>query len=125
MFRGSFNFSKLLHPLVMSLLLLITAQVNAEQVIENNTFDAFIQKAESLKDTNVGAAFSFITAQTEHVSSLSIENQLIYNKLLAELYVEQAQYQQSFNLATDALKLARRLSSPSITSSEILEGVSA
>ncbi|WP_303450929.1 tetratricopeptide repeat-containing diguanylate cyclase [Colwellia sp. 1_MG-2023] len=101
-------------------MLLITGQVKAWQAIENSTFDAFIQKAESLKDINVAQAFRFLEAQSQHLSSLSIENQLIYNKLLAELYVEQAQYQQGYNLASDALKLARGLTSPSITSSEIL-----
>jgi diguanylate cyclase len=120
LFRGTFNLSKLLHPLVLSVFLLISFQSIALQAIKNNTFDAFIKKAESLKDTNAADAFTFLDAQRNNISSLSIENQLIFYKLLAELYVEQAQYQKSINLATDALKLARRLSSPSITASELL-----
>ncbi|MDG1751002.1 MAG: diguanylate cyclase [Thalassotalea sp.] len=100
--------------------MLISCQSIAFQAIKNNTFDAFIKKAELLKDTHTADAFTFLYAQSNNISSLTIENQLIFNKLLAELYVEQAQYQKSINLATDALKLARKLSSPSITTSELL-----
>ncbi|WP_353518802.1 tetratricopeptide repeat-containing diguanylate cyclase [Thalassotalea sp. SU-HH00458] len=120
MVRDYFNLSKLLQSLVMIVLLLITRESTAWQVIENSTFDAFIEKAESLKDTNAAQAFNFLNKQSHDLSSLSIENQLIFNKLLTELYVEQAQYQQGIKLADEALTLARRLSSPSITTSELL-----
>jgi diguanylate cyclase (GGDEF)-like protein len=105
---------------VLSVLLSLSFQSIALPAIKNNTFDAFIKKAESLKDTNAADALFFLDAQRNNISSLSIENQLIFYKLLAELYVEQAQYQKSITLVTDALKLARKLSSPSITSSELL-----
>ena len=104
----------------MSVLLLIACKSMALQAIKDKSFDAYIKKAESLKDINAAQAFTFLDAQTKNISSLSIENQLIFYKLLAELYVEQAQYQQSIDLATNALKLARKLSTPSITASELL-----
>ena len=120
MFRGYFNLLKLLSPLIMSALLLMPCKLIALETIKNSTFDTFIRKAEALKDINVGEALGYLDVQIEHVTVLSIENQLIFYKLLAELYVEQAQYQKSIELVTNALKLARKLSTPSITASELL-----
>lgn len=120
MFRGYFNLSKLLKPLFVSVFLLIPNKSIAFQAFKDSSFDAYIKKAESLKDSNATEAFTFLDAQSNNVSSLSIENQLIFYKLLAELYVEQGQYQKSISLATETLKLARRLTSPSITTSELL-----
>lgn len=105
---------------MVSFFLFLSFKSVALQAIKDSNFDAYIKKAESLKDTNAAQAFTFIDIQSDNISSLSIENQLIFYKLLAELYVEQAQYQKSITLVTDTLKLARKLSSPSITSSELL-----
>ncbi|MEW6990768.1 diguanylate cyclase [Colwelliaceae bacterium 6441] len=102
------------------MLLLISAKSIAVETVTNETFDAFIAKAEKLKDINTNEAFEFITQQNSIVSSLSIENQLTFYNLSAEIHVELAKYKKCKEITTYALKLARGLSSPSITTSELL-----
>jgi len=117
---GFFNVIQLNHSrILLALWLVFCHQINAQSV-ENIDFDAFVKKVEKLKDINPSEAFTHLQKQAANLSKLSIENQLIYSKLLAEIYLEQAQYQKSREVATSALERARRLSSPSIITSELL-----
>ncbi|WP_206483764.1 tetratricopeptide repeat-containing diguanylate cyclase [Thalassotalea sp. G2M2-11] len=77
-------------------------------------------EVESLQDKNPSQAFLALDAQMKNLSALTIENQLTFYRLLAEVYVEQAQYHRSKSVATKALSLARRLTNPSIETAELL-----
>lgn len=118
--QGLFKANKTINALSLFVILLISCKVFAAQTLNNNDFDEFVNKVETLKDVNPGEAYRYLNSHAKHLMSLSIANQLIYYKLLAEIYLEQAQYQKSYDTANIGLKLAKQLSSPSIIASELL-----
>ena len=102
----------------MALQFILCKSLFAEQ-INDKTFSAFIIQAQQLKDNNHIKAFLHLQTQSENIASLKVDNQLIYYKTLAELFVEQGQYQKSKTVASNAIQLAKRFTISNITVSEL------
>ena len=120
MYHCLFNLFPLINSRILFVFLLIFCKSIPVHAIEDAGFDQFIKKVESLKDENPGEAYTYLNTQADSLATLSTENQLIYYKVLAEIYVEQGLYQKSKNVASKALQTARSLSSPSIIMAELL-----
>ncbi|OKY26898.1 GGDEF domain-containing protein [Thalassotalea sp. PP2-459] len=117
--KFTFNYVKISY-LVFFLFLLNICEVVASEVLNKARFDQFVAEIEQLKDNNPSKAFHELEKQIIHIHLLSIEQQLVFYKLQTELFVEQARYQQAQEIADEALKLARELSTPSIVTTELL-----
>ncbi|MDO6428051.1 diguanylate cyclase [Thalassotalea sp. 1_MG-2023] len=115
----TFNYVKI-SSLVFLLFLLNFCKVNADEMLDSASFDKFVAKIEQLKDEDPTEAYYELEKQISHLHTLSIEQQLVFYKLQTELFVDQAQYQQAKEVADKALKLARKLSNPSIVTTELL-----
>lgn len=118
--NDSYNLIKLLNSLIVCLLLLISCKVFSEQVVNDSNFDKFIEETEGLKDNNPRQAFERINTQKQNIGIWSLENQLIYFKLLTEIHVEMSQYSKSIEVASSAINIAKQLSAPSIITAELL-----
>ncbi|WP_286269638.1 GGDEF domain-containing protein [Thalassotalea hakodatensis] len=117
--KFTFNYVKISY-LVFFLFLLNICEVVASEVLNKARFDQFVAEIEQLKDNNPSKAYHELEKQIIHIHLLSIEQQLVFYKLQTELFVEQARYQQAQEIADEALKLARELSTPSIVTTELL-----
>ncbi|WP_284245501.1 GGDEF domain-containing protein [Thalassotalea insulae] len=104
--------------------MLISCKVYAEQAnntaINNGNFSQFVANVEKLQGQNLNQAFLKLDAQRSQLANLSVKNQLIFYRLLAEVYVEQAQYQKSKEVATQGISLAMTLASSDIVTAELL-----
>ncbi len=116
---GLFNLIKLIPYLVMTVFLLISCELFARQAINDSNFPRFVERVEKLQDQDLTQAFLELDAQRAQLSKLSVNHQLVYYRLLAEVYVEQAQYQKSKEIATQGITLAASLASSDIATAEL------
>ena len=118
---SNFTPSRLLTQLLTGLIVIVlnlpfafAKQVNIEH------FNTDASRVEQLIDTNLTLALKRLIVYQPLVSELSIKQQLLYYKLLAEIYVEQGQYTQGKTTANQGLNIAKQLASPSIKITELL-----
>lgn len=88
--------------------------------LSSENFDAFVKKVELMQDSSPNKAFVYLASFEASLSSLPLENQLVFYKLQSELYHEIGQFSLSKAAASRGLKLAKQLSSPSIAITELL-----
>lgn len=88
--------------------------------LSDENFYEFSINVGKIKDKNPFDALTLLTSHENNLSALSVENQLVFYKVLAEVYVELAQYQQSKKIVEKALSLGMALPIPSITTAELL-----
>lgn len=99
--------------------MLFSAQVNAGEGATNRDFISFVERVEKLQNTNVTDALLLLNSFPTAVDELTVENQVKYYQVLAELYIDTAQYKLGQSAATQGLKLAQHLTSPTILISEL------
>jgi len=92
----------------------------AEQATGLSKFDLDVAKIEKLIDGNAGLALQQLMRYQHQLSQLSVEQQINYHSLLAEIYLLKAQYTLAKQTADLGLSLTKELSSPSILIAEIL-----
>lgn len=100
--------------LALNLPFAFAKQINIER------FNTDASRVELLIDTNLTLAYKRLVAYQEQVNELSVKQQLLYYKLLAEIYVEQGQYTKGKVTANQGLNIAKQLASPSIKITELL-----
>jgi len=103
--------------------LLVCFPLHAHAKNEKNQLTQFTQIAkqvEILKKTNLALALKQLSFFDNQLDKLSVDQQLLYYKLVAEIYIEQNQYTKSHATLNSGLSLAKHLSSPSILISELL-----
>jgi len=83
-------------------------------------FDQIAEQVETLKKTNLTLALQQLTVFENQLSNLSVDQQLLYYKLIAEIFIEQNQYTKARVSLNLGLSLAKHLSSPSILIAELL-----
>jgi diguanylate cyclase (GGDEF)-like protein len=83
-------------------------------------FNQIAEHVEVLKKTNLVLALKQLTVFDNLLDKLSVDQKLLYYKLVAEIYIEQNQYTKSNEFLNTGLSLAKHLSSPSILISELL-----
>ncbi|WP_448569323.1 diguanylate cyclase [Thalassotalea ganghwensis] len=88
-------------------------------MLTKGEFTQFTEQLEKLRSTNPREAYFFIQKFTEQAENLPLENRLIFYKLMAEIYSDQSQFQQSKELATKALNEAKKLSHPNVVVAEL------
>ncbi len=98
--------------------LLLTIQAQAQS--NGNKFDDVVKEVEQLKKTDLVGSLEKLTVFDEQLSSLSVEQNLIYYKLVAEIYIEKNQYAIAKQYSNLGLKITKKLASPSILISELL-----
>lgn len=88
--------------------------------IDLKQFNQVTEQVKELKKTDLVLSLKQLTAYENQLSALTIEQNLIYFKLLAEIQIEQNKYSLAKKTADKGLNIAKRLASPSILISEIL-----
>lgn len=97
----------------------LQAQANKE-LVPLAQFNQIAEHVETLKKTNLVLAYKQLTIFENQLNELSVDQQLLYYKLISELYIEQSQYTKAHVSLNTGLSLAKHLSSPSILISELL-----
>lgn len=105
-----------------------TAQETAQDIMQetgHETIDLaqFNQVAEQvieLKKTDLALSLKQLTAYKDLLGALTVEQNLVYFKLLTEIEIEQNRYGAAQKTANKGLSVAKRLASPSILISELL-----
>ncbi len=100
--------------------MLFSLLVQAQEESNGDNFDAVVKDVEQLIKTDVVRSLEKLTVFEQKLSTLTIEQNLIYFKLVAEIYIEQNQYTIAKEYAEIGLKIAKKLASPSILISELL-----
>jgi diguanylate cyclase (GGDEF)-like protein len=83
-------------------------------------FNQVAEQVEKLKKTNLVLALEQLTVFENKLGKLSVDQKLLYYKLISEIYISQNQYTKSISTLDAGLDLAKHLSSPSILISELL-----
>ena len=102
------------------MVLITSFSLSAQESEKLNQFNQITEQVELLKKTNLVLAFKKLSVFDEHLTNLTIDQQLLYYKLLAEIYLEQNQNNKANNTLNIGLNLAKQLASPSILISELL-----
>jgi diguanylate cyclase (GGDEF)-like protein len=92
----------------------------AQERADLKQFDLVAEQVKELKKTDLVNSHKQLTVYENHLSSLTIEQNLIYFKLLAEIQIEQNKYRTAKETVDKGLSIAKRLASPSIIISELL-----
>lgn len=82
-------------------------------------FDKVADEVELIKDNDLSLAFNKIIVFQEVLPQLSLIQRIQFYKLLAEIYVDQAMYKQCEIEASKGLVLTKKLTSPSILTTEL------
>jgi diguanylate cyclase (GGDEF)-like protein len=94
--------------------------VQAQEQSNSEKFDGVVKEVEQLVKTDLVTSLEKLTELNDQLSSLSIEQNLMYFKLVAEIYIEQNRYTIAKEYTNQGLKIAKKLASPSILISELL-----
>jgi diguanylate cyclase (GGDEF)-like protein len=103
---------------LLYLVFFMPLNLSASQV--DSDFNQLITKVEKIKDDDVSFALNLLTSYNDKIDLLKLEQQILYYKVLAEIYLDQDQYLQSKEIANKGLRLTKRLNSPSIIIAELL-----
>ena len=89
------------------------------QSSSQSDFDAFVQKAELLIDSDPKAALQLLNSYQDNVKSQPIISQVNYYRIQSEAYSDQALYSFSKASAEIGLELTQQMNSPSILIAEL------
>lgn len=97
------------------------AQKNtAQEQVAHQQFNQAVEQIKELKKTDLTLSHQQLIAYQYKLNSLTIEQNLVYFKLLAEINIEQNSYRAAKKVANKGLNVAKKLVSPSIFISELL-----
>jgi diguanylate cyclase (GGDEF)-like protein len=100
--------------------LLIPHTSLSKEPINLSAFDSTAEAVKELTKTDLRQAHLQLSFYNDHLDSLTIEQNLVYYKLLTEIQIEQNKYSLAKITVQRGLTIARRLASPSILISELL-----
>jgi len=100
--------------LLLPILSVAQVQVNLKQ------FNQVTAQVKELKKTDLVLSLKKLLSYKDLLGSLTVEQNLVYFKLLAEIQLEQNRYGAAKSTANKGLSIAKRLASPSILISELL-----
>ena len=83
-------------------------------------FNQVAIEVKELKKTDLVLSLKKLTVFKDTLSTLTIEQKILYFKLLTEIHIEQNQYRIAKETANKGLAIATKLTSPNILSSELL-----
>ena len=99
--------------------LFISMQILADDGTINREFSLFVERVEKLQNTNVTDAFVLLDSYQTDIDELSVENQVKYYQVLSAIYIETSQFKLALNAASNGLRIAQSLTSPTILISEL------
>lgn len=106
--------------LVISISLFLMSMVAvAQKTSDIKQFNLVVEQVEELKKTDLVLSLKQLTAFENVLSALTVEQNLIYFKLLAEIQIEQNKYSAAKKTTNKGLIIGKRLASPSILMSEL------
>lgn len=92
----------------------------AQEIVDLKQFNRVAEQVKELKKTDLALSLKQLTIYENRLNALTIEQNLLYFKLLTEIYLEKNKYSIAKKTADQGLSIARRLASPSIIISELL-----
>jgi diguanylate cyclase (GGDEF)-like protein len=92
----------------------------SQESVNLTAFDINAKAVKELTKTDLRQAHHKLSFYNDYLDSLTIEQNLVYFKLLTEIQIEQNKYTLAKVTVQRGLKIARRLASPSILISELL-----
>lgn len=99
---------------------LIFTAVAAQQQDNIQLFDQIIEQVKILKKTDLTSSLKQLTVFENQLSALTIEQNLLYFKLLCEIQIAQNKYSAAKETANQGLNITKQLASPSLIISELL-----
>ncbi len=108
------------NKMVWLIFMLFLCPIQAQEQSISEKFDGVVKEVKQLVKTDLVSSIEKLTVFNDQLSSLSIEQNLIYFKLNAEIYIEQNRYTIAKEYTDQGLKIAKKLASPSILLSELL-----
>ncbi len=99
--------------------LFISIQTLADDGTINREFSLFVERVEKLQKTNITDAFVLLDSYQTDIGELSVENQVKYYQVLSAIYIETSQFKLALNAASNGLRIAQSLTSPTILISEL------
>jgi diguanylate cyclase (GGDEF)-like protein len=99
--------------------LFISMQILADDGTINRDFSAFVEQVEKLQKTNMTDSLVLLDSYQTNISTLSVDNQVKYYQVLSELYIETYQFKLARSAASQGLRIAQYLTSPTILISEL------
>jgi diguanylate cyclase (GGDEF)-like protein len=99
--------------------LLLPMLTIAQEIVDLKQFNLVTEQVNELKKTDLVGSYKLLTIYDNYLSALTIEQNLVYFKLLAEIQIEQNSYSAAKKTANKGLVMAKRLASPSILISEL------
>ncbi|NQZ86757.1 MAG: diguanylate cyclase [Colwellia sp.] len=99
--------------------LFISMQILADDGTINREFSLFVERVEKIQNTNVTDAFVLLDSYQTDIDELSVENQVKYYQVLSAIYIETSQFKLALNAASNGLRIAQSLTSPTILISEL------
>ena len=94
-------------------------QILADDGTINREFSLFVERVEKIQNTNVTDAFVLLDSYQTDIDELSVENQVKYYQVLSAIYIETSQFKLALNAASNGLRIAQSLTSPTILISEL------
>lgn len=116
----SFINQKAISIIILIFLMLIFVPAFAAQTSNINQFNLIAEQVEELKKTDLAKSLKVLKTFEHKLEHLDTEQNLIYFKLISEIYIEQNKYTTALQAINKGLKVAKKLASPSILISEIL-----
>ncbi|WP_246046932.1 tetratricopeptide repeat-containing diguanylate cyclase [Colwellia ponticola] len=99
----------------------ITAQEkSAQEKAVHGQFNQVAEQVKELKKRDLALSLKRLNVYQNKLSTLTVEQNLVYFKLLTEIKIEQNSYRAAKNTANKGLSVAKKLVSPSILISELL-----
>ncbi|MFQ3313842.1 MAG: tetratricopeptide (TPR) repeat protein, partial [Colwellia sp.] len=92
----------------------------AQEIVDLKQFNRVAEQVKELKKTDLALSLKQLTIYENHLNALTIEQNLLYFKLLTKIYLETNKYSIAKKTVDQALSIAKRLTSPSIIISELL-----
>ncbi len=110
---------------LMCFLMLVTVSiklpaVQPEKLAEVNQFNQVAKQIEALVYTDFSLALEQLLFFENKLAKLTVEQRILYFKLLSEIYIVKGKYTQVKETANLGLELAKKLSSPSILITKLL-----
>ncbi|KGJ89038.1 GGDEF domain-containing protein [Colwellia psychrerythraea] len=100
--------------------LLLAVSSTAQEKVDLKSFNQVAEQVIELKKTDLVLSLKKLAVYQDLLNALSVEQNLVYFKLLAEIQIEQNKYSTAKVTANRGLTIAKRLASPSIRISELL-----
>ncbi|WP_019028454.1 tetratricopeptide repeat-containing diguanylate cyclase [Colwellia piezophila] len=100
--------------------LLLSLVSRAQDRVNPKQFNHTVEQIKELKKTDLAGSLKQLTVYENSLPALTIKQNLLYFKLLTEIYIDQNKYSAAKKSANKGLVIAKSLASPSLTISELL-----